>query len=227
MSEFSGESFTGSALRCVRGGRRIFDALDFTLQAGGALILSGPNGSGKSSLLRLMAGLSPPAQGTIAWDGLAISTDREAHGARLHYVGHADALKPTLTTTEMLGFWATLRGVEGARLQAALAHLGLADRVDFPGRYLSAGQRRRLALARLIAIPAPLWLLDEATVGLDRDGVAVLEAMIKTHREAGGMVVLATHIPVDLGATHQELGLTQFAASGLDAVVDPFAEFAT
>ncbi len=116
--------FNGRRLTCVRGGRTVFADLDFAVSDGEALVLRGPNGSGKSSLLRLMAGLLPPAEGDVAWDGDAIGEDREAHGARLHYVGHLDAVKPALTVAENLSTWAVLRGADRSGVEAALAQRG-------------------------------------------------------------------------------------------------------
>lgn len=191
--------FTGTRLSCVRGERKVFEGLDFTLDAGDMLVLVGPNGSGKSSLLRLMAGLARPAAGVLRWDGVDIAEDPEAHHTHLHYVGHTDALKPVLTVAENLGFWAALHGgAPGARSRVAdaLDAFGIKSLADVPARYLSAGQRRRLALARTLAADAPLWLLDEPTTALDADAVAALEGVIARHRECGGMVVAATHGPL-------------------------------
>lgn len=192
--------FAGRDLTCRRGERRVFRGLGFTLPAGGALILVGPNGSGKSSLLRVMAGLTPHATGTLSWDGADIRGDMAAHHGRLHFIGHADALKPVLSAAEMLGFWAGMRGGE-PDLQAALEQFGLGAAAQLPCRYLSAGQRRRVALARLVAAPAPLWLLDEPMTGLDTEAGTQLLAAIGAHRRAGGCVVLSTHAPLDLADT--------------------------
>ncbi len=191
------EEFAGRDLACVRAERLIFNRLGFCVKPGGALRLTGPNGSGKSSLLRLMAGLLKPAHGQLAWDGVAIGRGHEDHRARIAFVGHAEALKPALSLAESLAFWARLHGPAEANLGAAvergLEGFGLARLADFPVRLLSAGQRRRLALARLLAAPAHLWLLDEPSTGLDKASVAMLEAAIAAHRAAGGMVALATH----------------------------------
>lgn len=197
MSEFAGIGLT-----CVRGERQVFTGVDFDVGAGGALVLAGPNGSGKSSLLRLMAGLAPPAAGTIVWDGVPVVEDPEAHRARLHYLGHLDALKPTLTVAENVASAVTLRGqaVGSAEVASALDGFGLAGLGDLPARYLSQGQRRRAALARLLAAPAPLWLLDEPTLALDFDSVERLGAAIARHRRAGGRVVVATHVNLELAS---------------------------
>lgn len=202
------DDFTGRALACRRGERLIFRALDFTLPAGGALVLIGPNGSGKSSLLRLMAGLTPPAEGILAWGGAELRDDPAVHRARLHFIGHSDALKPVLSAAETLAFWAGMRGIE-ADVSAALERFGLARAADLPCRYLSAGQRRRLALARLIAAPAPLWLLDEPLTSLDTEAAAQLLAAIAAHRHSGGRVVLSTHAAIDI-ADAARLSLADF-----------------
>jgi heme exporter protein A len=190
--------FSGQSLACRRGERLIFRGLDFTLPPGGALVLIGPNGSGKSSLLRLMAGLTPREAGLLAWNGTDIREDMGAHRARLHFIGHSDALKPVLSAGESLAFWAKMRGTN-APVEPALARFGLGNAAALPCRYLSAGQKRRLALARLVAAPAELWLLDEPLTSLDSDAAAQLLAAIAEHRGAGGRVVLSTHAPIELG----------------------------
>ncbi len=189
-------TFAGEALSCVRGGRVVFAGLGFALGPGGALVLAGPNGSGKSSLLRLMAGLTPAASGQLSWDGEAVAEDRAGHRGRLHYVGHLDAIKPALTARETLAIAAGLRGEHGdvdAAAARALAVMEIARLADVPTRYFSAGQRRRLALARLFAAPAPLWLLDEPRTALDAEAVERLEGAMAQHRSAGGMIVAALH----------------------------------
>ena len=188
--------FAGEGLACVRGERSVFAGLSFRLTDGGALILAGPNGAGKSSLLRMMAGLLPPRDGALIWNGLPIADDQEAHRRRVRYIAHADAVKLALTVAENLRLWAVLWGDAGAaeeREATALTHLGIERLADLPGRYLSAGQRRRLALARLLVAPALLWLLDEPRAGLDADGERRLDWAIRRHRESGGMVVMALH----------------------------------
>ncbi|MTJ79584.1 MAG: heme ABC exporter ATP-binding protein CcmA [Telmatospirillum sp.] len=210
----SSHTFTGEKLVCIRGERVVFSGLGFHLAAGEALLLLGPNGSGKSSLLRLMAGLLKPASGRLAWGGDPVADDREAHAARVHYVGHHDAIKPVLSVFENLRFWARLHDpASGAGLaRAARDRMGLARLADVPGKLLSAGQKRRLNLARLLAAPATLWLLDEPSVALDRQSVKVLEAVIAEHRAAGGMVALSTHADVDLPGA-RELHLDHFAVA--------------
>lgn len=199
---------SAAGLTCDRGERRVFAHVAFEVAAGGVLAVVGPNGTGKSSLLRLLAGLLPPAGGQIAWNGQPAADDADAHRARLHYIGHLDALKPTLTPAEMLAFQAALRGqrLGAAAVAAALDAFGLARFANLPARFLSQGQRRRAALARLVATPAPLWLLDEPTLGLDADSVALLAAALARHRSAGGLAVIATHGGLELGA-HSVLDL--------------------
>jgi len=204
--------FAGDALACIRAERVVFRGLSFALADGGALRLTGPNGSGKSSLLRVMAGFIRPAAGRLTWDDTDVTKDREAHGARLAFIGHLDAAKPVLSVDESVRFWAKLYGAEDpAKATAqALEAFDLLRLADFPVRMLSSGQRRRLALARLLAAPAKLWLLDEPTTGLDTASVARLEAVIAAHRQAGGLVVLATHTDVALPDA-ETLTLADFA----------------
>jgi heme exporter protein A len=189
--------FAASELACVRGERLVFAGLACRVAGGGALVLRGPNGSGKSSLLRLMAGLARPAHGVLSWNGADVGDDPEAHRRRVHYVGHLDAVKPVLTVHEQLAGWGRLSGLSrrhaGDGAGDALARLGIDHLADVPGRYLSAGQRRRVALARVLVAPAPLWLLDEPRTALDADAVARLDDAIGAHRAAGGMVVLSLH----------------------------------
>lgn len=186
--------FSGYNLTCIRGERLVFEDLSFAVSAGEALVLRGPNGSGKSTLLRLAAGLLKAAEGTLAWsDGAEDAADR------IHYLGHLDAVKPSFTVAENVEFWAAFEGAGDAATDAAraLERLGLGHIADVPGRYLSAGQRRRLNIARIAATKKPLWLLDEPSVSLDSAAVAMLAELIAEHREGGGMVMVATHI--DLG----------------------------
>ncbi|WP_456305707.1 heme ABC exporter ATP-binding protein CcmA [Falsiroseomonas tokyonensis] len=182
-------------LACWRGDRAIFAGLSFQLEAGGALLLLGANGAGKSSLLRLLAGLIPPAEGALLWDGADALADRVAHAARLRYLSHQDALKPSLTARENLLFYSRLWGGDVA---GALEAVDLTDLAELPARILSSGQKRRLALARLALAPARLWLLDEPTVGLDAASVARLGGLLAAHRAAGGAVIAATHLPLPL-----------------------------
>ena len=189
--------FEGRGLACRRGERMVFAGLDFALPPGRALVLTGPNGSGKSSLLRVMAGLLPPVAGALLWDGAPVRETAEEHRARLHFVGHLDAVKPVLSVRENLRVWAALKGADGAGSEAALAVLGLEALAEVPGRLLSAGQKRRLALSRLFAGPAALWLLDEPTVGLDAGSCERLVAAMARHLADGGRIVASSHL--DLG----------------------------
>lgn len=178
----------------------MFSGVDFTVRQGGALILRGPNGSGKTSFLRMVAGLPPPAAGTLRWRGREIREDPESWRRALRLAGHADAVKPLLTVAENLRFWARFHGVGAARVGAALEAFGLSELADAPARFLSAGQRRRLCLARPLAAPAPVWLLDEPASNLDAAGAGALRAAIAEHRAAGGLVIAATHVDLGLAA---------------------------
>jgi heme exporter protein A len=184
-------------LACLRGERAIFANLSFTLAPGEALLLTGPNGAGKSTLLRLIAGLLRPAEGSLR------------RPEPLRYLGHEDGLKPSLTSTENLAFYANLIGAPTTAIARALAALDLTPLARLPARTLSSGQKRRLALARLALDEpgaAPLWLLDEPTTGLDAASVARLAPLLATHRAAGGMIIAATHIALPLD-TVKELAL--------------------
>lgn len=182
-------------LACWRAERLVFAGLSFEVSPGEALLLTGANGAGKSSLLRLLAGLIPAAEGSLTWDGTDCLADLPAHGARLRYLGHQDALKPALTARENLAFFARLWG---GGVDSALAALDLTGLADLPARVLSSGQKRRLALARLALAPSRLWLLDEPSVGLDAASVERLAPLFAAHRASGGMVLAATHLPLPL-----------------------------
>jgi heme exporter protein A len=186
---------TAEDVAVFRGERLVFRDFSFAVPAGGALVLSGPNGSGKSTLLRLLAGLVRPAAGRIIWDGTDAFSDIAAHGRRVAYLGHQDAVKPGLTVTENLRFAAA---ISGHSITNALASLGLEPLADLPARMLSAGQKRRLALSRLLLSTAPLWLLDEPTLGLDTAAIQRFGNLIAAHRTGGGLVVAATHVPLPL-----------------------------
>jgi heme exporter protein A len=186
---------TASDLACVRGGRTVFRALSFALGAGEALLVTGPNAAGKSSLLRLVAGLIRPQQGLIELEG----ADSELTvGEQAHYLGHQDALKPSLSVAENLAFWAAFLGGEAAKGAGALAAVGLDGLTHLPATYLSAGQRRRLSLARLVAVERPIWLLDEPTSALDAAGQAMLAGLMGAHLGRGGLILAATHGPIGL-----------------------------
>ena len=191
-------------LAAFRGERLVLHDISFELARGGALLLLGPNGAGKSTLLRLLAGLVRPIAGLLLWNGAEALADPAEHARRLAYLGHQDAVKPALTAAENLRFAASL---SGGSIADALAALGLGDLADLPARMLSAGQRRRLALARIALSRAPLWLLDEPTSGLDAASVAALEGVMVRHRARGGLLVAATHTPLPLpGAAELRLG---------------------
>jgi heme exporter protein A len=181
-------------LTCIRGGREVFSGLDFALGHGEALLVTGRNGAGKSSLLRMVAGLLRAASGRLA---LAGGDPERTIGEQAHYLGHQDALKPSLTTSENLSFWSRYLG-GGPDLEATLAAVGLATVAELPAAYLSAGQRRRLSVARLRAVPRPIWLLDAPTAALDREAQDMLGELMRRHLLGGGMVVAATHGPVGL-----------------------------
>ena len=185
-------------LAAFRGERMVFSGVDFVVEPGGALVLTGPNGSGKSTLLRLLAGLVRAAAGRLLWRGDDAFSDVVAHGARVAYVGHLDAVKPGLTAAENLRFWGGRTEIE-----RALAALDLTALKDLPARMLSAGQKRRLALARLALSAAPIWLLDEPTLGVDAASVERFGSLIASHRAAGGLVIAATHLPLPLADAAQ------------------------
>lgn len=186
---------TADDVAVFRGERLVFAELSFRVPAGGALVLAGPNGSGKSTLLRLLAGLVRPAAGRVLWNSADTFADLAGHGRLVAYLGHQDAVKPGLTVTENLRFAAA---VSGRPVLAALEAVGLETLADLPARMLSAGQKRRLALSRLVLSSAPLWLLDEPTLGLDTGSIERFGTLLAEHRAAGGIIVAATHVPLPL-----------------------------
>ena len=189
-------------LECVRGERRLFAGLGFRLEAGELLYLQGRNGAGKSSLLRMLIGLLPPEQGEIRWQGRPIAAQGDAFRASLCYLGHLNAIKEELTPLENLLAAARLADEalsEDAALEA-LAQVGLAGREDLACKYLSQGQKRRVALARLVKERRPLWILDEPFVALDVAAVDWLAGLVSGHLQRGGLAVMTTHQPVDVRA---------------------------
>jgi heme exporter protein A len=209
--------FAAHELACQRGERLLFQSLDFRLATGEAMVLEGANGSGKSSLLRLAAGLARPAFGGLSWDGQRIDEDPESHRRRLLYLGHADAVKGSLTVGENLQFWADLANAPRALVEDALNYVELSDLTELPARFLSAGQRRRLMLSRLMlksAAEVPLWLLDEPTTALDSRAQLRLLELLKRHLALGGLVMLASHDKLDDLPGHR-LQVDAFAVDNL------------
>jgi len=189
-------------LACRRGGRLLIAAVDWRLAPGDALLLHGANGSGKSSLLRLLAGFLRPAAGRLRHGGNDVFADLPEWRGLLHLIGYQDGLKPSLTVAENLAAVTGLLGGSTARLGAAPHRFALAELADTPARFLSSGQRRRAGLARLVAAPRPIWLLDEPATGLDAQNRRRLEALIDEHRRAGGIAVVASHGDVQVKSPH-------------------------
>lgn len=201
----------GKDLACVRGERALFGHLNFTLDAGELLLVQGANGSGKTSLLRMVCGLLTPEFGEILWNGEKIGAVREDYQAEMVFLGHAPAVKDDLTAFENLDFSCRLAGVEASRedVKGALGHFGLGHCLDLPAKSLSQGQRRRVALARLLLAKARLWILDEPLVALDQAALHLVQTLIGDHLCSGGMVLLTTHQPVSIsGIEPRTLQLT-------------------
>jgi heme exporter protein A len=198
-------SLTVEKLACTRGSRRLFEGLSFSVRAGQALALEGANGAGKTSLLRILAGFLPQAAGRIlvSEDGNEIS-DAEERARYIGWLGHHDALKASFTVSDQLAFFGKLYDRGGDRA-ALLEQVGLTRQAELPCRYLSAGQRRRLALARLLLSQRPLWLLDEPFAALDTAGKSLVARLIALHCGQGGIVIAATHEP--LGLSNESLKL--------------------
>ena len=206
MDVFSGESLT-----CIRGDRVVFTNLNFSIEEGEVLNLQGPNGSGKSTLLRLMAGLISPLEGKLTWNDGEVQIQERDFCIYFHYVGHQDAIKNALTVEENLRFWSDLRslGKNEYMIERALDTFSLTDLSSLPARFLSAGQRKRLNLARLCTTTAPLWILDEPANSLDKASSEILDNLIKTHQKDGGILAIATHDIVMPGS--KILNITDFS----------------
>ena len=204
---------TAEKLSIERGGRVIVAGLSFVARPGEAVILIGPNGAGKTTLLRTLAGFLPLSGGTL---GVSGGTSDLSIGEQCHFIGHANAVKANLTVGENVRFWADyLGGHEGsaARSEAAMRQFDLLHLESFPAAYLSAGQRRRTGLARLIAANRPIWLLDEPTVSLDAASTKLLADAVDAHLQAGGLVIAATHLPLGFARSRElHLGGEQAAA---------------
>ena len=194
---------SGRGVTCVRGGRNVFSGLDFATSSGEVLAVTGANGSGKTSLLRLIAGLLLPAEGSIALEGGAgeLTLPEQAH-----YLGHRDALKPALSVMENLLFWRDFLGGEVFEAGASLKAVALDHAAHLPAAYLSAGQRRRLSLARLLAVRRPVWLLDEPTAALDAAGQELFAGLMRDHLARGGLIVAATHTPLGIETRELRIG---------------------
>jgi heme exporter protein A len=196
---------SGRGLRCVRGGREVFCDLDFAVVSGEALAVTGPNGAGKTSLLRLIAGLLALSDGSIDLEG---GEGELTLPEQTHYLGHRDALKPSLSVSENLSFWGDFLGGEPADPNASLAAVGLDHTAKLPAAVLSAGQRRRLSVARLLCVRRPVWLLDEPTSALDSAGQTMFAGLMREHLARGGLIVAATHAPLEVAANELRIGGT-------------------
>jgi len=194
---------SGRDVRCVRGGREVFCGLDFEISSGEALAVTGPNGAGKTSLLRLIAGLLTLAGGSIA---LAGGETELMLCEQAHYLGHRDALKPALSVAENLSFWRDFLGGKPFDVSESLLRVGLDHAAQLPAAYLSAGQRRRLSIARLLVVRRPIWLLDEPASALDAAGQSLFAGLMSDHLARGGLIVAATHAPLGVQAKELRIG---------------------
>jgi heme exporter protein A len=197
-------------LSVMRGDRMVVTQLTFSVDSGEALVLTGPNGAGKTTLIRAIAGLLRPAGGQIRLEGA--QPDRTP-SEECHYVGHLNGVKANLTVQENAAFWSRYLGGALDAIETAIATFGLVGARDVPAGYLSAGQRRRLALARLLLAKRPLWLLDEPTVSLDQAAQELLTEVVDTHLASGGLVVAATHAPLGFAKSRElQVGAAALAA---------------
>jgi heme exporter protein A len=195
----------GRGVGCLRGGREVFSGLDFEAASGHALAVTGPNGSGKTSLLRLIAGLLAPSAGSIDLEG----GERELTlPEQSHYLGHRDALKPALSVLENLSFWRDFLGGDADDAEQTLARIGLGHAVHLPAAYLSAGQRRRLSIGRLLTVRRPVWLLDEPTSALDAAGQDLFAGLMRDHLGNGGIIIAATHTALGIETRELRMGAT-------------------
>lgn len=192
----------GINLECIRGDRKLFSKVNFTLESGGLMQVQGPNGSGKTSLLRMLCGLSNPAAGEILWNGTSIRTRDNDYFAMLTYIGHLSGTKDDLTVIENLQISSALAGFEVDIEEArdALERIGMAGRDQLPVKVLSQGQRRRVALVRLLVCKTTLWILDEPLVALDVAAVKLIQGFLEQHLQQGGMVIMTTHQEIDIQA---------------------------
>jgi len=195
-------------LACRRGGREVFAGVSFSVAAGESLTIRGRNGAGKSSLLRTVVGLVRIADGKLSLEG---GDPDLTMGEQAHYLGHLDALKPSLSVEENLRFWSSFLGAASVDLSEPLRAVGLDALADLPAAYLSAGQRRRLSIARLLAVRRPLWLLDEPTSTLDAAAQTKLAEIMRAHLDGGGIILAATHGPLQLDGA-RELNLDNVSA---------------
>ena len=191
-----------SNLECVRGDRSLFRELNFSLEAGGLMQVHGANGSGKTSLLRMLCGLAAPAHGEIRWRGAGIRSLGEDYCGAMTYLGHLSGVKDDLTAIENLRISSALAGVEvdQGKAQEALQRMGLGGRELLPTKVLSQGQRRRVALARLLVCGTVLWILDEPLTALDSAAVKLVQTLLEQHLQQGGMVVMTTHQEINIAA---------------------------
>ncbi|QXP84367.1 cytochrome c biogenesis heme-transporting ATPase CcmA [Methylococcus sp. Mc7] len=199
-----------AGLECIRGDRLLFSGLNLNLSPSQLLQVEGANGAGKTSLLRVLAGLSRPADGEVRWRGLDIQHNRASYFAEMVYMGHAPGLKAELSPLENLRISTALRdeAADDARIEEALARVGLRGFEDVPARGLSAGQKQRTALCRLLLNPVPLWILDEPFTALDVRGIALVRELLEAHLANGGMVLMTSHHALEVRGDCRSLNLT-------------------